>query len=130
MKGLDESIGEAQERGHVTLAEIRGWVARAVGQTSLLRNGETYYPAYWVYGSRVGDASTSDRNDTGLQRASEHVAHELDLDMEGEFNDITRGRDAASMIAAKLRKQAAEDAIEDAHIQEPIALRRAEEVGR
>ena len=120
---LDERITEVVLTGHVTLADIRQWVARARDQTTFFpRTNQTYYPAYWTMGDGAGDASTSDCYETGLQRAAEHVAYELGLDMAEKFRDLTRGRDAAQIIADALREQRAQDAEQDKHLNEPIAV--------
>jgi hypothetical protein len=98
-----------------TLREIRQAISDALDETTFFpRTNETYYPATWRYGEGAGGASTSTHYDRRIQLAAEHVAGEYELDMEGEFDDLTRARDAAALIRDRLRDQAAADEAEDA----------------
>mgnify|MGYP001593037934 CR=1 FL=1 len=120
MTTLEKNIEEAVETASVTLRAIRDWVSWARSQTEFhSQTNHTYYPASWTYGGGVADAMTGDYcdyGDTGLRRAAEHVVVAMGLDLDhlaGDFDDLTRSRDAAAVIARAYREQQAEDAKED-----------------
>lgn len=121
---LEETIAVARDSGRVTLAQIREWVSEAKAKTTFYpRTNETYYPASWSYGRGAGDASTSCHYDHRLSLAANHVAGALGVDVEYDLMDVTRARDAASVIAAALRAQRQADAAEDQTAQDPILVR-------
>jgi len=118
-----DEIEEAQEKGAVTLEDLRRWVSAAKGETEFCpRTNETYYPAAWSYGEGAGDASTSTPYDHRLSLAANHVASLLGVDVEFELNEVTRGRDAASVIYAALRAQRDADALEDTHAEAAVRV--------
>ena len=95
----------------MTLRDIRKMVSDAVRETSIgSATGDTYYPALWAYGEGAGDAMTSGLGDCRLEVAADYVAAELGLNMPGEFIDLTVARDAAALIAQRLRERADVDA--------------------
>jgi len=106
-----------------TLREIREQLREAWMATQFFpKMNETYYPAAWRFGEGAGDASTSCPGSQEIAVAAEHVARELGLfNVEGEFDEFTRQRDAAARIAELLREQHERDLAEDAEQDAEIA---------
>lgn len=108
----------------ITLRQIREMLSEAYAETTFYaRTNETHFPARWTMGDGAGDASTGCRYDRRLQQASEHIARSLGLAMDCEFDNETRQRDCADLIAGALRKQAESDAKTDDTLDVPIPER-------
>jgi len=98
-----------------TLREIRAELAAAWRETQFFpKANETYYPAHWTHGRGAGDASTSCPGDREIAVAAEHVARKLGLvNVDSNFDEFPRQRDAAARIARLLREQHERDRTED-----------------
>ncbi len=106
-----------------TLREIREALSDAKSRTTFFpRINETYYPAAWSWGEGAGDASTSCKYDRRIQLAAEWVACEYGLHLSGAFDDCTRLRDCADIIASALRRQNEHDEAVDATLDAPIGV--------